>query len=91
MEEDLITTRWIPVTERKPDKEESRYTKYLIVVKWLDTILDKDQWKTYVDITRFNSYNQVWLNENESIIDDDEETMITHWMPLPSPPSDGVV
>jgi hypothetical protein len=70
--------RWIPVTERLPEKE----GRYLVIMKsgtqsvqWFYK-LDHFAFDTYEDTTRY--FGNVALHHR-----------ITHWMPLPDAPKDG--
>jgi hypothetical protein len=78
--------KWIDASKSLP-KDDCRYTKYLVTVLWLDTFLDKGEYKSYTDVAKFNSFRKLWVDYEDRIIDDDEETKITHWMPLPEPPN----
>lgn len=70
----LERMRWIPVSERLPDKDGN----YLVAFTWSETTLD---------IARFNGscFEQVEEDLNVFYRND-----IAHWMPLPEPPEQEV-
>jgi len=85
-----ITMPWIPTSERKPDAESVEYdVEYLIVAKFLVKFHQGNTvWKTSVEVATYNAYKDVWLNRDWTLIDGQKDVIVTHWMPLPSPPSD---
>lgn len=66
--------KWISVKERLPEK----YGDYLTL-----PVYRKDR-ESYT--SQFHVHNQTWTKEDENAYDYKVE--ITHWMPLPEPPTE---
>jgi hypothetical protein len=77
-----IFPRWIPVEERLP---EDKMADYLVTIKqkypW------ETEWEYYTDKATYGgSYiDGLWDTEYDWI--EGQETHVTHWMPLPEPPT----
>lgn len=77
--------KWINVKDRLP--EDSHPLKsYLIVVKWRDENISDNQWKSYTTTGIFNEHQGLFLTDEECLIEESPNDVVTHWMPLPEPP-----
>lgn len=74
--------RWIPVTERLPDFTD----RFIIVLKRNDEYVPKDEeWdESYLRVTKFDVDTGNWCLSKRV----KKCTEVTHWMPLPSFPSE---
>ena len=84
----VTVQEWIPVTERLPERDKE---VLLIVHGWEDRLY-------YTGCLHRQEAERSWLTGIESKASDWKiwgfsyfrEPIVTHWMPLPEPPKDGV-
>lgn len=86
--------KWISINERLPD-DCGRYIVYLRAFTGKDNLeLFGDL--SYVTEMYFDKGQMLWVDRTESynaileVVDTDNEYHITHWMPLPEPPKEGI-
>ena len=66
-------SRWIPVTERMPDK----FGEYIVAVKTMDGVVYSDYADYYLDRQRWRTGLYFEIGSK-----------VTHWMPLPEAPKE---
>ena len=69
----MADMKWIPVTERLPDK----FGEYLVTVQ-------EETGNLYSDYADYDPYQQRWKTGLFLGVRD----RVTHWMPLPEPPKE---
>ena len=70
------TQRWIPVTERLPEK----YGEYLVTVEGVDPP------GRYVTIWIYLAWCGKWADgDDDFVVNPDEDGVVTHWMKIPEP------
>lgn len=80
--------KWIPVTERLPDK----VADYLVAVKFKYGY--GTERRIALGVAIYNPYvvgyriDNCWYTDLD--FDEDQDAHITHWMPLPEPPKEGL-
>ena len=75
--------KWIPVTERLPDKSE--YDWVLVNIR-----LEPEDYNGVPCVAELRNGN--WYDDSGCLLDTSEEgsgVIVTHWMPLPEPPMEG--
>ena len=84
--EDVQPVKWIPVTERLPERFET-----IIICGRMKYSFEKDYCR-FVDVACFDKPYKEKCQDKWSIFNDwyegQQEYEITHWMPLPEPPID---
>jgi hypothetical protein len=75
--------KWIPVTERLPEKR----GRYLVVTQikyvW------QSEYRYFTDIAEYDPYGDGYIDGCWDIPDDwDDDIHVSHWMPLPEPPKE---
>lgn len=73
--------RWISVKERLPDKS----VEVLVCFAGQSTLCATGQ---YTDNHRHDVAGWCYPAENRGCTDNGEDPVVTHWMPLPAPPSE---
>lgn len=66
--------RWIPVSERLPEREDKSCIGERYLVLYLNY---------FEDICVYAPYDKLWFREGV-----DKTEYVTHWMPLPEPPEE---
>jgi len=75
----VTVQRWIPVTERLPDKELLEYQKKY----------DQDNMEVLVMIKGAKEATTLYYdNEGDFIDENDDAWLVTHWQPMPKPPKE---
>ena len=78
--------KWIPVTERLPDKID----QYIVVVKSKCDF--EDEYCIDTDVAIYNPYERAYIDGCWTTFNDWDEGQqylhVTHWMPLPKPPKE---
>jgi hypothetical protein len=74
-----MSGEWIPATERLPDLVKSKVWQYVKEERYSDPVLAFDGSEVHVA-----TYGNVekWLSGYETL------NSVSHWMPLPAPPTD---
>ena len=73
--------KWIPVTERLPE----RGKKVLCYHKF-----SGEEWTDWEDTIAENTFNGFCVGGERKAVWDWQGDFVTHWMPLPEPPKEGV-
>lgn len=76
--------KWIYVIDGLPESD-NQYDLYWVTIQWLDTILDKGEYKNHVQCVRYDKFLKVWVDQEERLIQENEETFVTAWMDCPQP------
>ena len=77
---DAAPEKWIPVTERLPDKEYWEYQKKYSQDKMEVLVMIEGAW---IPTT-------LYFDDDGDFIDDDGDAwLVTHWQPMPRPPKEG--